>query len=202
MKKRKKNPTDLSLIDDPRKKQERILDMLGMMKHRELVIACVSRGLGFDQVIKLDHNGLGSFFVNNFDNTENPSLVIEYDNWLDRELEKRGHKEGDAMRSPLLRLGYVGKGDLSDAPTKIVEPGANNKKIPEEAKVDKVKREKDESTGVVSGTKKNLTYKLAKSGVELSEVVSKVKEAFPDAQDKSIKIWYKRAKKEQEDGND
>ena len=199
MKKRKKDLNlNITQIEDPRKKQERILDMLGMMKHKDLVIACVSRGLEFEQVVKLDHNGLGSFFVKNFENTENPELLTQYDIWLDQQLEQRGYKQGDALMSPCLRLGYVGRGDLSDAPAKIIEPGNKEKKIPEGAK-EKVKREIDETTGVVAGTKKNLTYTLAKQGIELSEVVTRVKEKFPDAQEKSIKIWYKRALKE---GND
>lgn len=197
MKKRKKD-SNLNLIEDPRKRQERVLDMLGMMKHKDLVIACVSRGLPPEEVVKLDHNGLGSFFLNNYDNSENPELLVEYDIWVEKELKLRGYKDGDALLSPCLKLGYVGKGDLSDVPKKIIEPGVETKKIPDEAK-EKVKREKDETTGVVVGTKKNLTYTLAQSGMELSEAITQVKQQFPDAQEKSIKIWFKRALKEAND---
>lgn len=202
MKKRKTLKTNLSDLD-PKKKQERILDTLGMMKHRELISACIARGLSFEKVSELDHNGLGSFFIKNFDTTEDPSLLSQYDTWLENHLEDRGYKKGDAILSPLLRLGYVGKGDFSDVSTKVVEPGTIAKKIPEAVKLDKVKREKDEKTGVVSGTKKNLTYQLCREGIDIKAVIEKVKAAFPEAEEKSIKIWYKRCKKEiEENGND
>lgn len=199
--KNKKNRTPVNPPEmDPKRKQERILDQLGMMKHKDLVIACISRGLPFEDVVKLDHNGLGSFYIKNFDSPENADLLNQYDLWLDDLLEKRGHKKGDAIMSPLLRVGYVGKGDFSDAPPKMIEPGSA-KKIPDQVPKDKVKREKDEETGVVVGTKKNLTYKLAQQGVELDKVIEQVKKQFSDAQEKSIKIWYKRALKEK-DGED
>jgi hypothetical protein len=194
MKKKKIHDPNQNFPEDPKRRQEKALDILGMMKHKELVCACILRGMPFEKVLEVDHNGLGSFFIQNFDAPEDPNKLTEYDSWLDNILEQRGHKVGDAIRSPLLKVGYVGKGDLSDAPTKIIEPGTEGKKLPEVKEV-KEKREKDETTGVVSGTKKNLTYTLAKEGVPIEEVVKRVIEQFPEAKDKSIKIWYKRALK-------
>lgn len=200
MKKQTKKHPSLDMPIDPQKRQEKVLHQLGMMKHKDLVRACVSRGLGFDRVVEYDHNQLGSFFLKNYDTSEDPKLLDEYDSWVENQLTARGYKKGDALLSPFLRLGYVGKGDLGDAPTKIIDPTSKPKKIPETVKVDKSKREKDESTGVVTGTKKNLTYTLAREGKELPRVIELVKKQFPDAQEKSIKIWFKRAlKDEQED---
>jgi hypothetical protein len=187
---------------DSRKRQERILDILGMMKHKDLIRACVSRGLDFQNVVDWDHNKLGSFFLENFDTTEDPNLLDAYDRWIQVELEKRGYVQGDAILSPFLRIGFVGKGDLEELPTKIVDPTVKMKKVQESVRVEKPKREKDEVTGVVAGTKKNMTYTLAKQGKDLPKVIELVKKQFPEAEEKSIKIWYKRCLKEMgEDGN-
>jgi hypothetical protein len=186
---------------DPRKRQERILDILGMMKHKDLVRACVSRGLEFQRVVEWDHNKLGSFFLENFDTTEDPNKLDEYDRWIQVQLEGRGYTKGDAILSPYLRVGFVGKGDLEDLPTKIIDPTVKVKKVPEQVRLEKPKREKDEVTGVVAGTKKNMTYTLAKEGKELPKVIELVKKQFPEAEEKSIKIWYKRCLKEMQDGN-
>jgi hypothetical protein len=55
----------------------------------------------------------------------------------------------------------------------------------------KIGRIKDES-GIVKGTKKALTIKLAKEGLEISKIIKRVKKEFPDANENSMKIWAKR----------
>jgi hypothetical protein len=114
-------------------------------------------------------------------NKDNPELLRLYDDWLDNELIMGGN--GDLVHSSL-RLGYVGdREDDEDKPKKIKpEPKA------------KVKKEKT-AEGIFSGTKKALTFKCEKDGKTLEETISMVMENFPDAAEKSIKIWYKKSKR-------
>jgi len=46
------------------------------------------------------------------------------------------------------------------------------------------------TTSIMPGTKKALTIELARKDLTLLEVISKVKESFPEAKESSIKIWY------------
>lgn len=164
---------------------ERIDDSLRMMKHKDLVIACISRGLEPEKAVTYDHHDFANFFWHNFENAEDPKLLIIYDAFVETQLQQRGHKKGEAIMSPSLRLSFTP--EMTDV--KNLDKPVIKRPVLE----DKPKREKDETHGILKGTKKSLTYDLTLSGKSLSDVVDAVMKAFPDAQDKSIKIWYKRA---------
>ena len=65
-------------------------------------------------------------------------------------------------------------------------------------KVVKEKKEprKKDANGLFQGTKKSYTYELQKKGKTLDQVITKVTRKFPDAQTKSIRIWFNKSKKE------
>jgi|SRR5882757_7480843 len=164
---------------------------LAKMTRKDLQIACVKKGLEFHLVVSYDNHMLNNWFYKNFDNSEDETLIPEYDVFMEAELEKRGYKKGDPALSPCFRLGYNPVAELraqvkTDTPEK-----AEKKELPNI----RPKREKDE-LNIVKGTKKSLTYKLTREGKEKAEVIKEVLKQFPDAQPKSITIWIARAKKE------
>ena len=151
------------------------------MTFKDLKKACVLKGMDFTEVVGGDFWSLQSWLHRHMSNKDNPELLRLYDDWLDNELIMGGNE--DLVHSSL-RLGYVGdRDDDEDKP----------KKIKPEPKL-KVKKEKT-AEGIFSGTKKALTFKCEKEGKTLEETISTVMENFPDAAEKSIKIWYKKSKR-------
>jgi hypothetical protein len=145
-----------------------------------------------EEVVKASHFKLVGFVYHNFDSGQDVKRLDLFDAYVQEELTKKGYKKGDAMLSPSLRLGFtqgIEKLDKMKEPTK---PTA-------EPKVKKPKAEVDEKTGVRKGTKKAMTYELTNQGIAMDKIIEKVKAAFPDAEEKSIKIWHKRCLKA---GND
>ena len=59
----------------------------------------------------------------------------------------------------------------------------------------KPKAEKD-SFGHVKGTKKQYTWELTKRGYDIERITRRVKKKFPDANEKSISLWFRSAKRE------
>jgi len=200
-KKKKKVPKDLRPKTPglPEKKEEvsyrnemgadRILPRL---KYRELKEACILRGMSPKDVVEADHHRLASFFVENYDKGEDPSLLIAFDQFVEADLESRGHKKGDMMLSPSLRLSYVGKIEDAKEIKVINKPKPETPKKPQEPP--KPKREKDETTGIMKGTKKALLFELVKKKWKLEKIMAEVLKQFPTANEKSMKIWYKQAK--------
>lgn len=177
---------------DDQDRDIRINKALYNMKHSDLQKTCVLKGLEFRFIVEWDHHKLSNWFYHNFELGENPVLLDEYDAWMNKQLEERGYKKGDSVFAPCFRLGFA---PAIDEITHIKTPGVTTKVIPVSVTIkgeDKPKRSVDEATGVVSGTKKNLTFTLTKQGLDLPKIVEAVLKAFPDAQEKSIKIWYKR----------
>lgn len=186
MKKKKTKEPKIYRVDVTR--EDRINRALSRMKHKELQQACIMRGLEFDKVVEFDHHDLANWYFHHFEDPEDISKLPTYDNWIEEQLQLRGHKKGDAILSPSLRLGFTPDMSTIKAPPapKLLAPAKNNSDEP------KIKREADPETGVLAGTKKNLTYQLTDQGMPIAEIIAKVKEAFPAAEEKSIKIWQKR----------
>lgn len=126
-------------------------------------------------------------FINNSENTPDVSLIDKYDEWADQQLAQLGYEKGKELRHPNLRLGFIGE---KDSEGNIVK----HKRIKGIPKPKKPKRERDENN-LYKGTKKSYTFELAKKGFSLERVTRRVKKKFPDASDKSIKIWYRNASK-------
>lgn len=167
----------------------RALSELKNFKHKDLQRACVVRGLPFPDVVGFTTPALSNWFMAHFSNGQDPNLLNMFDAWVEEELRKLGREEEDPIMSPCLRLGYIG--EVDEETGKPIIKRLRNIKRPE-----KEKREREPVTNIFKGTKKALTFQCAKEGIPISETITKVTQAFPEAVEKSIKIWYGRAKKE------
>lgn len=150
------------------------------MTYKTLQKEAIIRGYPFEKISKADHGILSSFFIREFKSDKDPSLLNKYDSWLEDVLKEKGLDK--AFRHPQLRYS-------------LVSEEKEEKPIIKEVKKPKVKREKT-SDGIYKGTKKALTFELAKKGLSKQEVIQKVLETFPDASPKSMGIWYNKALKE------
>jgi hypothetical protein len=123
---------------------------------------------------------------------------------VDRKLKDLGYKKSDPFRK-YRKFSDITEGNDVKAKRKISKKIGIRKKA-------KVKRAKNKEFNIFQGTKKALTYELSKDlwgkkGKEISEVkalvkqygdkmVERVQKKFPEAQEKSVKIWMSRALKE------
>lgn len=164
----------------------RALAELETMKHKDLQRACIVRGMDFEEVIESTTPQLSNWFVNNFQRSQDSTLLNTFDAFIEIKLQQRGYKKGDAILSPELRLGYLGPVDETTGKTIIRRISGISKTVK--------KRERDDS-GLFTGTKKSLTFQLAKEGKTLVETLEIVTGKFPEAVEKSIKIWFKKALK-------
>lgn len=176
---------------------ERIDRELAHMKHSDLQRECVLRGLEPKFIVEWDHHKLSNWFYHNYEKGQDVTKLAEYDIWMEQQLSDKGYKKGDAVMAPCFRLGF--SPDIKEikdinTPGVIKQTATVLSMVAAQKDETKPKRSVDESTGVVSGTKKNLTFQLSKKGLSQDEIIRQVLEAFPDAQEKSIKIWIKREK--------
>lgn len=181
----KKSPAKKEIYQE----NERALRELSGFKHRDLQLACILRGLEPHKIVEFDHHKLVSWFIEHYNNSQDNTNIAIHDAWVEEQLQSRGYKKGDILLSPALRFGYVGNIETMDKPKVIKTHGELN--IPGK----KEKSVIDEKTGIRSGTKKALSYKLATEGLQINEIIKQVKSKFPDAEEKSIKIWVKRSLK-------
>lgn len=108
--------------------------------------------------------------------------------WMDKQLENIGYSKDDPLRNSRLRLGFLGEeGENGQRRTKRV-PGI---KKPREKKPP---RERDEFN-LIKGTKKSYVFELTAKGFELDRVIRRMKKKFPEANEKSINLWYRMAKR-------
>lgn len=153
------------------------------LKNKDLQIECIIRGMGFEDVLKRSFFGLSNWLVEHCMLPINLDLLEQYDNWLEEQLHKRG---ADELIHNSLRLGYVKRDDADETEVRVKkEKVVKEKKAP---------RKKD-ARGLYEGTKKSYTYECQARGKTLEQTIIKVKRKFPDAQDKSIRIWFNKAKK-------
>lgn len=158
------------------------------MRHIDLKRACIARGMPFEELGTHTVLSLHSWFAQNLDRGQNLQLLNEYDAWFKAEMIKRGYPDDDPLFHHTLMLGYNPEAKEDEPKKKIRLKGLK--------KPEKLKAERIEGTKVIRGTKKAMTYELAKQGLSLDEVTEKVLEAFEDAKESSISIWYRRALKE------
>jgi len=155
------------------------------MTFKDLQRQAIMLGMPFPEVPQSDFFRLGSFILNS-PNEPDKSLIDKYDDWMDKVLEERGYSKDDPMRNYQLRLGFVSE----DAVTKQKK----FKRVKGIPKPKKPKREKDER-GLWKGTKKSYTFELTARGYDLERVIRRVQKKFPEANDKSIKQWWRAAKR-------
>lgn len=139
--------------------------------------------------------GAGIFDLINFiyrtDNVPNKELINQYDDWMDQQLAESGYGPNDPLRSSRLRLGFLGEENKETG-----ERRAKRIKGITKDKKKKKPREKDEQ-GHVKGTKKSYTWECAYKGFDLERTKRRVLKKFPDANEKSIQLWYRAAKRKQ-----
>lgn len=151
------------------------------LKYRDIKRMAVERGMPFPEVVSSDFYGLVSFIDSEESKKPDPSLVLQFDLWLEGILKERG---ADYLIKPSLRLSYI-----SDD----MRQGAKEKKPAKEKVVKEKKIREKDGNNLVKGTKKSYTFKLAKAGFSLERVKRRVLKKFPDASEKSIIIWYRKA---------
>lgn len=152
---------------------------------KDLKRACIMRGLPFEEVGNKSVLNLQSWFLKNFDLPLDHKLLEEYDIWCEGMLKSRG--VDPIMTSPTFRLSAIAERNADGEVTK-------RKRVKSLAPRIKKKKERT-SDGLFKGTKKANTYELAQKGLPKAEVIRLIKERWPDAKEKSIGIWYNRAKK-------
>lgn len=157
------------------------------MTYKDLKRQAVILGMPFPDACKASVFGLIGY-INNSNNTPNQDLINQYDDWMDKQLEEIGYSKDDPLRSSRLRLGFLGEEDKNGVRRSKRVPGIRKKKER------KPPRERDEFH-LIKGTKKSYTYELANKGFSLERVIRRVKKKFPEANDKSINLWYRKAKK-------
>lgn len=127
-------------------------------------------------------------WINTSEEKPNKHLINEYDDWMDRQLETAGLAKDDPLRSSKLRLGFLGEeGEDGKRKTRRV----SGIKKPREKKPP---RERDEFN-LIKGTKKSYVWELTSKGYELERIIRRMKKKFPEANEKSINLWYRTAKR-------
>lgn len=160
---------------------------LTQMKYKDLKIGCIVRGMLFEDIVEGSYTTLSRYFLDHYDDKQDKSLLEQFDTWMERTLIAKGH----AKDSPLVQFRLSTTLDEDDN-SKII--GKNLKKA-QVKKEKKPKRERDPDSNIFKGTKKALTFELSKKGIPINDIIKAVCEKFPEAQEKSIKIWAKRALK-------
>lgn len=156
--------------------------------YKDLKRKAIALGMPFP-----DATGCGIFdlirYINNSENTPDKSLIDAYDEWIDKSFEEKGYAKDDPIRNSRLRLGFLGDQDEETGKRKT-------KRVPgmSKPKEKKAPREKDEF-GLLQGTKKSYVFGLVKKGYSMDRVNRRTKKKFPDANDKSIQLWFRAAKR-------
>lgn len=151
------------------------------LTYKDLKREVVIRGMPFSDVLNGTFPHLSHWLLNNSHKPIDDNLLEQFDNYQDNILRDLGKPE---LIHSSLRLGYLGEKDDSEPVIKKVK----------EPKEKKPPREKN-SSGLYKGTKKAYTFELQQKGKTLEQVTIKVKRKFPEAKDKSIKIWFNKSKK-------
>lgn len=127
-------------------------------------------------------------YINNSEEKPDKSLIDKYDDWMDKQLENISYSKDNPLRSSRLRLGFLGEeGENGQRKIKRV-PGI---KKPREKKPP---RERDEFN-LIKGTKKSYVWELTSKGYDIDRVIRRMKKKFPEANEKSINLWYRMAKR-------
>lgn len=160
------------------------------LKYRDLKRECVIRGMEFDNVISGDIPKLTNWLRNHFKDTAQHELLDSFDDYQDKlvkdSVESKG-QDPSILLHPSLRLGYIAERD---------EEGNVIKKKRVRTLMKKKRRKRERTNdGIFKGTKKAMTFALQQEGKTKAEVISIIKEEYPDASEKSIGIWFNKSRK-------
>lgn len=153
------------------------------MTYKDLKVNCVVRGMPFDDVINGSFPRLQVWLHHNTQAEIQPHLLDDYDDYIEAILRERGQED---LIHPQLRLGFIGERDEEGNPVKT-----------KRVKGIKKKRKKKERTkdGIYAGTKKAFVYEAQQKGWSIKKTIRRTFAKFPDASEKSIKIWYKKSER-------
>lgn len=163
------------------------LRKIGHYNIRDLQRHAIVRGMEFEKLATLDVPNLQAWVIRHHHLPIQAELLDKYDDWKEAYLKSRGM--GDEMFHPDLRLGFTAEKDEEGNILKT-KRGLKGIKKPKKPKTERT------AEGLFTGTKKALTFDLVKKGLSNSQITSEVTSKFPEAKDKSITIWIKRARKQ------
>lgn len=155
---------------------------IGNLTYREAKRRAVILGMPFPDACSASFPQLIQFIIHT-ENKPDSSLINQYDEWVDKQLESLGYDKSDPIRSYQLRLGFISEDTVTKQKTKKKIKG-----IPQP----KPKKEKD-GYGLWKGTKKSYTFELTNKDYSFDRVCRRVLKKFPDANKKSIQQWYRLA---------
>lgn len=158
------------------------------MKYKDIKRKAIALGMPFPDSVNCTIFDMLKF-IDQSTNKPDKSLIDKYDEWVDAHMDEIGITKDNPLRSYRLRLGFLGEEDEEGVRKTRRVRGMKKPK-----KEKKAPREKD-ALGLVKGTKKAYTFFLTSKGHSLDRVTRRVKEKFPEANDKSISLWYRAAKR-------
>lgn len=160
------------------------------LTYKDLKKECVIRGMPFEDLIGAGVPDLQGWLNKNLNKGVDKGLLNKYDDHVEQILESLGQQD---LIHPQLRLGYLGEKDETPDPPKM--------KITRKATKKREARRERTDDNIFKGTKKALTFSLQAEGLEVQETVDQVLKQFPDANIKSVKIWFKKARRLHEQAN-
>lgn len=180
-------------------RRDRILGAIAEMKYKDLQGEVIQRDMPFDEVVEGTFPSLSTWLILHWDTPKNKDLLKGFDKWVDKQLKAKGYKKSNPVRQ-------YKKFDTeyNSQDPKLLPPPK-----PKEIKPPKEKKKKSQQFGIFEGTKKDYTYKLADKVYTQffpkykdtrillkkfrEQLCIKVRKKFPEANDKSVTIWMKRA---------
>lgn len=156
--------------------------------YRDIQRKAIVLGMPFPDVVSSDVGRLQSF-IDKSNNEPDTSLIDKYDQWVDEQMALLDYEPENPMRSSKLRLGYIGEtNEQGEAKRKRVRgiKKQREKKQP---------RERNEFN-LYKGTKKAYVFELTQKGYTIERIQRRVLKKFPDAKEKSIKLWHTAAKRQ------
>jgi len=151
--------------------------------YKELKKQCILRGIEFEEATSSSFPHLSSWLLAHRFDDENKDSLYKYDLWIEKQLHEQGK---DYLIHNSLRLSFINDGSA--------EPKPEETKDIKKPKKKRVKRTKNKQ-GLFSGTKKAYTFELTLAEKPFKTILRRVLKRFPDAREKSVKIWYNKAKK-------
>lgn len=176
-----------------------VLKALADMKFIDVQAACIVRGMDFDDLAESDAGGLETYLLRNWENKQERNLLEEYDIWVNQMLSEKYDADDPILKFKKFSI-WSEEGEV-----KVNTKKLRRAKIPKKKK-EKVKR--NATFNIVAGTKKEYTHQLAESlfakfGKKYenkalmkkfsNKLVDKVRGRFEDVNEKSVKIWMKKA---------